>query len=122
MRAAEYLASVANDHAGLTVPFFSAESARGAAACTSGTRTVCRKARCVLETNIALFPDDVEHTVAAPREILELESRNRARLDPAAVELYLEHPPSCAVDDLPESYMQSLQSAYCTIVSCRTCC
>ncbi|EKM61671.1 uncharacterized protein PHACADRAFT_83532 [Phanerochaete carnosa HHB-10118-sp] len=108
LRATEYLAALLRSFGAQQLPYISRDPEQAEA---SVARAVCRGARCLLETNIALLPGNLEHVSLAPGDILDLETQNRARLNDDEAQLYLQHPPSRAVDDRFETYFQSLHSA-----------
>ncbi|GJE89677.1 hypothetical protein PsYK624_057830 [Phanerochaete sordida] len=108
LRATEYLTALRRDSGAQYLPYVSRDPEPAE---TSVARAACRGARCLLETNIALLPGDLEHICTAPSDMLEMAKRNRARLNDDAAQLYLHHPPSHAVDDRAETFFQSFNHA-----------
>ncbi|KAI0718946.1 hypothetical protein C8T65DRAFT_637483 [Cerioporus squamosus] len=75
------------------------------------TRTACRGAACLLETNINILPDAISHTANNVADILALETRNAEVLGDAGKANYLDHALSNAVDMQPGSVFRSLTHA-----------
>ncbi len=72
------------------------------------TRTACRGAACLLETNIRTLSDAVSHTASNVTDMLALETRNVGLLGDAGKANYLEHALSSAVDMQPGTVFRSL--------------
>lgn len=70
-------------------------------------RAACRSARCILESNIALLPGTLQHMTDSASNMLKLEAHNRDLLSPETTQNYLEHPPSNAIDNRPDTYFDS---------------
>ncbi|RDX51908.1 hypothetical protein OH76DRAFT_1400808 [Lentinus brumalis] len=75
------------------------------------TRTACRGAACLLETNIRTLSDAVSHTASNVTDMLALETRNVGLLGDAGKANYLEHALSSAVDMQPGTVFRSLTHA-----------
>lgn len=110
-RAAEYLTSIAagvfegtNGAAGGKLPYVSYDAPGFD---TSLSRAVCREARCLFETNIALLPSGLRHGGRTACDVLAIEAHNRDVLGSKATENYVNHPPSCAVDGRLETFFLS---------------
>lgn len=71
------------------------------------TRAACRNARCILESNIALLPETLQHMTDSASNMLKLETHNRDLLSPEITQNYLEHPPSKAIDNRLDTYFDS---------------
>ncbi len=71
------------------------------------TRAACRDARCVLESNLALLPETLQYITDSASNMLKLEAHNRDLLSPETTQNYLEHPPSKAIDNRPDTYFDS---------------
>ncbi|KIP04147.1 hypothetical protein PHLGIDRAFT_205414 [Phlebiopsis gigantea 11061_1 CR5-6] len=115
-RAAEYLEIILGSNADGTsaqaqLPYVSTREHGPDELETSLARAACRLARCLLETNIRLLPQDLEEEARGPRHMLEAEADRRAVLSDQTVELYLEHSPSRAVDDRAATYFESSENA-----------
>ncbi|RPD82179.1 hypothetical protein L226DRAFT_497325 [Lentinus tigrinus ALCF2SS1-7] len=75
------------------------------------TRTTCRGAACLLESNIRTVSDAVSHAASKVADILALEVNNAEVLGDAGKANYLEHALSNAVDSQPGSVFRSLTHA-----------
>jgi hypothetical protein len=73
------------------------------------TRAVCRDARCLLESNIALLPGTIRRETDSATYMLELEARNREVVSASGNATYLNHPLSMAIDNRPDTYFESQQ-------------
>lgn len=75
------------------------------------TRAACKGTACLLETNVALLPDDTIHSSNNIRDILELAETNLRMLGQLSPMQYITYPPSRAVDGDLITFFKSALSA-----------
>lgn len=79
-------------------------------------RAACKGARCLLESNIALLPENLQHETDSGTNMLKLETYNRGLISSTAKQNYLDHSPNKAIDDRVETHFQSLGGEFIRIL------
>ncbi|KAG7099707.1 hypothetical protein E1B28_001526 [Marasmius oreades] len=70
---------------------------------SSSSMAPCVGAVCLLETSISMLPNEPKTEVQSTRNILEIQEKNIQSINGKELDLYLNHPPSYAVDGNPET-------------------
>ncbi|KAH8099831.1 hypothetical protein BXZ70DRAFT_1008810 [Cristinia sonorae] len=112
LRATEFLQSLLRrtNTGNSTAPYVSLNTSE-VSALQAVSRAPCKGVPCLLETNIALLPEDIVHTSDEASDILKVEAHNLNTLGLNGVAHYTNHPPSSAVDRDVISFFESLQNA-----------